>query len=122
MGPDEVPIGEVEARRPNGAGDDFLAPPEVVLVMAAAAGTIGENQRRLAASPGASAALSIACGRRRYVAHVNELQVANVNAKFHGGAAKQCPQGSVTKRRLTLFPFLIVDLRGVFGGFHIAQG
>ena len=70
-------------------GDKIGLLLEVVAVMRRVAGTIGEDERGLPASPGASGSLRIVGRVGRRIAHMHNAEVANIDAQFHRRRTEQ---------------------------------
>ena len=79
----EIAIAHVDARRGHRARDHLAGLAEEILVVRAASGTVGEDQRRLPAATGPAAALRIVGRGRRDVAQVDEVQLGDVHAQLH---------------------------------------
>ncbi len=121
VGANQVFIGQIEAPGADGAGHHVRRPLEEVLVVGAAGGAIGVDQRRLAAATGPAAALGVVGRRGGDVAHVDRVQLGNVDAQFHRGRAEQQRQDGLAKLLLALFADFTGHLRGVLSGFDALQ-
>ncbi len=84
---------------PDLARDHQLGPPEEVLVVRAAGGAVGEDERGLAAAAGAAGALGVVGRRRRHVAHVDDVELGDVDAELHRRRAEQDRQARRRGRR-----------------------
>ena len=82
---DQFAVGQVERRRIHLAVHHPHGVAEVVLVMRALAGAVGDDERRLSGPAGTAAALRVVGRRGRHVAHVDGVQRRDVDAKFHRG-------------------------------------
>lgn len=118
VGTDEIAVAEVDAGRRDGAGDHIGGLFEIVLVVRTAARAVGVDERWLAAAARSAAALGVVGGRGRHVAQVDDVQLGDVDAQFHGGRAEQ--QWKLGAAEI-LFAFLAIfggDLGGVLAGFE----
>ena len=77
------------------AVDHRLRVAEEVLVVRALRRAVGENERRLAAAAGATAALRVVGRRRRDVAQVDGVQRRDVDAELHRRRAEEHRQEAV---------------------------
>ena len=89
MRPDEVFVGKVKARRGHGAGNHVFREAEEMLVVRVALGAVGDDERGLPGTPGASTALRIVGRGGRNIAHAHGIQLGNVHAQLHGWGAVQ---------------------------------
>ena len=80
----EIVIAHVNARRGDRACDHLAGFSEEILVVRAASGAVGEDQRRLPAATGPAAALRIVGRGGRDVAQVDEVQLGDVHTQLHG--------------------------------------
>src|SRR5262245_12669949 len=64
LGPDQIAVANVDARRGHNAGNHSVRLVEVILVMRASSSAVGVNERRLSTSSGTAAALGVVgwCG------------------------------------------------------------
>ena len=109
----QVPIAQVDPGRGDRARDHLAGSSEVVLVVRAAARAVRVHQRRLAATAGPSAALRIVGRGRRHVAHVDHVQLRNVDAQLHRRRTEQQRQLRAAEPVLALFTIVARDLRRV---------
>ncbi len=77
-------------------------PLEEVLVVRAAGGAVGEDQGRLTAPARATAALGVVGRGRRDVAHVDHVELGDVDAQLHGRRAEEDRQAPFAETVLPL--------------------
>src|SRR2546430_8210737 len=110
---EEVPIGQIEARRCDCARNHLFRSPEEVLIVRVAPSAIGEYERWLTTSSRPAAALRIVGRRGWHVPHVHGVQFRDVHSQFHGGRAIENGQIALPKRVFTLLSAIARDLRRV---------
>ena len=115
---DEVFVGNIHPGGLDLAGDHELRVFEEILVMGAAEGAIGKDHRRLAASSGSSASLGVIGRGWGNVAHVDGIQVFDVDAEFHGGRAEKNGQPGIAEFPLPFDAELGEYLGGMFPGIY----
>jgi hypothetical protein len=92
-----------------------------ILIMRAADCAVSEDERGLAAAPGASAALRVVGWRRWHVAHINDIELRDVHAKFHRRRTVKEGQFSSAELLFALFAQFVLHLCGVFTCFEALQ-
>jgi len=85
MRPHQRLVGDFESGRSHTARHHVGAALEKILVVAVYGTTVGEYQPRLSLASGATTALRIIGRRGGHIAHVDEVKVGDVHAKFHRG-------------------------------------
>ena len=85
VGTNQVFVCHINAWGLNLAGYHQLWLTEEILVMRTAERAIGEDQGGLPAAPGATTSLGVVGRSRRNVSHIHDVQVADIDAQFHGG-------------------------------------
>jgi len=140
--PDGVDVGsqqgfvaEVEAGRAHAARDNFFPAAEEVLVVAVERAAIGEDEARLSLTSGPAAALGVVGGRGGYIAEMDQVEVGDVHAQFHGRGADrigQAPAESALFLGVNVFPAEAAlparplseldHLGGMLAGFEGGQG
>ena len=85
MGFDQSLITEIETGPRNRAVNHSRTCGEKVLIVRITLGGECHDERRLAASSGAPATLSIVCRRGRHISQMDCVKVANVYAELHRG-------------------------------------
>ncbi len=103
---EQIAIGQIQAWRGDLPTHHPLWSSEVILVMRAARGAVGEDQRRLPATPGAAAALGVIGRCRRHVTHVHYIKLGDVDSQLHRRRAIEQGQPALAKSFLTADPFL----------------
>ena len=83
MALDHILVRKVDRGRADDALHRFRGAIEEPLVVGALRGAIGDDQGGLAASPGATAALSVVCGGGRHVSQVDKVKLSDIDAQFH---------------------------------------
>ena len=73
---------------------------------------IGDDERRLPRTPGATGTLGVVRRRRRHVAHPDSVQVGDVDTQLHGRRAEQ-------QRQVTGTELLLAAL--TFGGGYLCR-
>ena len=86
---DQVPVRELEDRRPHLAVDHRLRVAEEVLVVRALRRRVRNHQGGLSAAARAPAALRVVRRRGRHVAHVDRVERRDVDAELHRRGAKE---------------------------------
>src|SRR5437660_1052004 len=76
------------------------------------------NQRRLATTAGASGSLSVIRRCRGNVAHVNDVELSDINTQLHCWRAIENWKGAISKTLLPLLPHLVFNLGCVFTRFE----
>ncbi len=117
----QIGVCQIEPRRHHLAGHHALRLAEKVLVVAAPDGAIGRDEGRLTTAPGAPATLGVIRRRRRHVAHMDDVQVGDIDAELHGRRAKQRLERPGAKVALAILAPLLLDLAGVLTASHINQ-
>lgn len=118
MGTNEVAIPQINAGRDDRASNHPIGVFEVILIVRAATGAVGINQRGLSTTTGAATALRVVGRGRRDVAKIDDVKLGDVHAEFHRWGTEQQRQFRSTK---AIFAFLAVfgrHLSGVLAGFQ----
>jgi hypothetical protein len=113
MGQHQVFVAEIQSRSRDGTGDHPLRTFEEVLVVRIAGGAVGEHQGRLTAAARTSAALGIVRRCWGDVAHVDHVELGDVDAELHGRGAEQHRELGGAERVFALNPGLVGNLSGV---------
>src|SRR5690348_9651070 len=82
-------VHDVDPRRRDHAGNHVSGFVKKISIVDVAVAREGDYQGRLPAAARAPAALSIISGCRRYVAHMHDRQVLDVDAQLHGRRTEQ---------------------------------
>src|SRR6266496_4836095 len=139
----QISVREIEGGGFDNTIDHLRWRFEVMLIVWALRGTVGDHKRRLTRAPSPTRALSIVCRSRGHVPQIDSIQRGDINTQLHCWRAKEHGQED---RRLTdlaelvpaichlflivvvppeapLAPFalLLLDLRGVLSSFHSEQ-
>ena len=121
MGAEQILVGEFEARCFHLAGNHQFRLPEEVLIVAAASRAIREHQRRLPASACPAGPLCVVGRRGRHVAHVDHVELADVDTQLHRGRAVHHVQIAASEPFFAVESQLVRHLRGVFPSFNAEQ-
>ena len=116
----EIAISQVNARWGDGACNHLARLAKEVLVVRAASGTVGEDQRRLPAPSSPATALRIIGRSRRNIPQVNEVQLGNVHAQLHSRRAKEQGQITATEPIFALLAIFGCDLSSMLARFEHA--
>ena len=81
---DQIPVAKIDRWRDDDPVDQLLHTLEEVLIVRALGGAVGHDQGRLAAAPGASAALGVIRRRRRGIPEIDDVHRGDVDTKLHG--------------------------------------
>ena len=107
---DQVPVRELENRRPHLAVDHRLRVAEEVLVVRALGRRIRDHQGGLSAAARAPAALRVVRRRGRHVAHVDRVERRDVDAELHRRGAKQDRQEPIGLSNLSEMLLVVREL------------
>ena len=107
-------IRQIDSGWRNDPGHHVGRPIEIVAIVRRAIGTVRDGQRRLPTSSCPPTALRIVRRIGRHVAHVDDAQVGDIDAKLHGWRAIQRIDFSLAERFLTRLAVGVADLTGVF--------
>ena len=121
VGLDQVLVRQVEPRRRDRTGDHSLRALEKVLIVWAATGAVGEHQCRLPAASCPSAPLGIVGRRGRHVAHIDDVELGNVDAELHRRRAVEHGELGFAKVFLAFLAYVVGDLRRVLAGLDPVQ-
>src|SRR2546426_5541405 len=117
----EILVRQVESCRRDSSCHHVLWPFKEILVVRTPRGTVRKNERRLPASASATAALSIIGRRWRYVTHVDNIQLCDINAKLHRRRTIEDGQFAVPELFFALLAQVIGYLGGVFTRLQVMQ-
>ena len=109
----EVFVREVETRRSHLARDHLFWPAKEVLVVRAARRAVVEDECGLTAAARAAASLRVVRRRRRNVAHVDDVEICDIDAELHRGRAEEDGQPRLAKALLARLALLRRHLGGV---------
>ena len=82
-------ITQFESGRSHHSRNHQFWPPEEVLIVWTSFTTESNHEGRLASPSSAATPLSIVCWSRRHISHMDDIQVANIDAQLHCGRTKQ---------------------------------
>src|SRR5918992_968399 len=108
---DEIGIGQIDRRWTNHPVNHFLRLTKEILVMRALSGAVGDDKCGLPATSRTSAPLRIVGGRRRHVAHVDDVHRRDVDAELHGRRAEE--RGQKTTVLAHFFQLIRLVLEGL---------
>ena len=114
--PEQVLVREFESGCLDLAGDHQLGLAEEVLIVAAARRAVGEHERRLAAPTGAARPLGVVRRGRRHVAHVDDVELRDVDTELHRRRAVQHREFRSPEPVLAVEAEVVGHLRGVLAG------
>ena len=103
MSADKVLISKVKPWRRYRSGYHVLGSFKEILVVRATRGTVRENERWLPTASCSTTALGIIGRRRWHVAHVDDVELGDINAKLHSGRAVENRQFTLPKIVFALY-------------------
>ena len=112
---DKLLVGKIGLRRRHRTRDHLPAVAKVVVIVGVAISGEGKHQGRSAAATGATTALRIIRGGRWEVPQMDDGEIANIDAEFHGRRAKEDRKLALFELLLALDPQVCGDLAGVLG-------
>ena len=122
VGADEVLVGQIEARRRHRTRHHELRALEEVLVVRAPHRTVTVDQGGLAAAARPPAPLRVVGRVGRDVAHVDHVELGDINPQLHGGRTEEDGESPLAETLFPLFPVRIGHLSGVLPGLDADDG